>query len=129
MDPQGIGGEAASMLIPTDWKVEGVVVWRAHPALCVCPRQPGVQVGGDADVALVWCGQTPDEVDPVAIHPTGRYEIGAGSESQDAALRTATWGRSGFDGSMEGFGCVHGILGTVKPQGCLNADVPLALAA
>jgi hypothetical protein len=33
MDPHGIGGEAASMLIPTDWKVEGVVVWRAHPAL------------------------------------------------------------------------------------------------
>ncbi len=33
MDPQGIGGEAASMLIPTDWKVEGGVVWRAHPAL------------------------------------------------------------------------------------------------
>jgi hypothetical protein len=26
-------GEAASMLIPTDWKVEGGVVWRAHPAL------------------------------------------------------------------------------------------------
>lgn len=33
MDPQGIGGEAASMLIPTDWKVDGGVVWRAHPAL------------------------------------------------------------------------------------------------
>ena len=33
MDPQGIGGEAASMLVPTDWKVDGRVVWRAHPAL------------------------------------------------------------------------------------------------
>ena len=38
MDPQGIGDEAASMLIPTDWKVEGGVVWRAHPTLCVCSR-------------------------------------------------------------------------------------------
>jgi hypothetical protein len=33
VDPQGIGGEAASMLIPADWKVDGLVVWRAHPAL------------------------------------------------------------------------------------------------
>jgi len=33
MDPQGIGGEAMSMLVPADWKVEGGVVWRAHPAL------------------------------------------------------------------------------------------------
>jgi hypothetical protein len=32
-DDAGIGGEAFSLLIPVDWKVEGGVAWRLHPAL------------------------------------------------------------------------------------------------
>jgi hypothetical protein len=32
-DERMIGGEAAQMLMPADWKLEGGVRWRAHPAL------------------------------------------------------------------------------------------------
>ncbi len=45
-------------------------------------------------------------------------------------FRSLTWGRFGFDGGKEGCGCVPGNLGAgQQPQGCLNADEPLALAA
>ena len=46
MDPQGIGGEAASMLIPTDWQVDGGVVWRAHPALPAYAALRAIAPGG-----------------------------------------------------------------------------------
>lgn len=33
IDKQGIGCEAFSMLIPADWKFEGGLLWRPHPAM------------------------------------------------------------------------------------------------